>query len=650
MRKRKLRWWGSITLVLVVVLALFLTGCQAPAVTEEAPEAEAEFPYGKVRAVGFRTEDNEVYPDEQVWITLHGGEYAYHDNEQIVTTGLNSVGVGTYVYLEGKEADAHEAPITAWSWKVVGPLEVDIEVEGANSQLPRFLADVEGKYEVSVDVTLEDGTSASSELTVYAGRYIGAEECALCHSGSVMPDKVTEWRESGHGTKFETTFARYSGSSDYCIGCHVTGYNEVDKAGGFDEAAQQAGWNSEEGSVGHWIEEKGLTLQDIKDSPAGKFINIQCESCHGPGSVHTEALSYEPGVCSQCHPQEAEWRFSGHAGSGSSEMHMAESTGCAYCHTGEGFVEYKIRHNELVFPHQATADKPANLPEPGAMSPIACVTCHDPHAATEPFNKGTDEAPNIASYQLRLTGEVTMYNGETVNAHESAVCVTCHNNKRDLAYKADFLAGQKSRGPHDNPQADNFYGITAAAFDFGEGDYASSPHPMLVEEGCIQCHMAANPVMAPGPDGEMGTRDDVKALSAGGHSWSMEGEYEGEEVENIGACMTEGCHAEGSITAFNRKAYADYDGDGTIEGIQDEVQGLLDIVAEKLPKNDDGEIPGSGIDKLNLTEVQLQALWNYKLINGDGSLGIHNTAYAVQVLQKTYKQLTGNDVPGATLR
>ncbi len=677
--KKNLRWSGIIGLVVAMLLVPLLVACQGPpgekgpagpagtagpagppgpaAVTEEAPatealEVEAEFPYGKVRAVGFRTEDNQVYPDEKVWITLHEGEYAYHDNEQIVTTGLNSVGVGTYVYLEGKEADTHEAPITAWSWKVVGPLEADIEVEGAETRQPHFLANAEGKYEVTITATLEDGTKASSEFPVYAGRYIGAEECALCHSDSVMPDKVTAWRETGHGTKFETSFARYSGASDYCIGCHVTGYNEADNAGGFDDAARQAGWDPAEGSVGAWIEGEGLTLQDVMESPAGKFANIQCESCHGPGSVHTKALSYEPGVCSQCHPQEAQWRFSGHAtgATGSSYMHTAESTGCAYCHTGEGFVEYKVRHNELVFPNMATADKPANLPEPGAMSPIACATCHDPHAATEPHNKGTAEAPNIASLQLRLAGEVTMYNGETVNAHESAACVSCHANKRDLAYKAAYLAGENSRGPHSNTQADNFYGVTAAAFDFGQGAYASSPHSALAEEGCIHCHMAPNPVMAPGPDGEMGTRDDVKALTAGDHTWSMAGEYEGELIENTGACMTEGCHAEGSITDFNRKAFGDYDGDGAVEGIGDELQGLIEIVEGALPKNADGNLFASGFNTADLTDVQLQAYWNYNLVSGDGSGGVHNTAYSIQVLQRTYKQLTGSDVPGATLR
>jgi hypothetical protein len=110
--------------------------------------------------------------------------------------------------------------------------------------------------------------------------------------------------------------------------------------------------------------------------------------------------------------------------------------------------------------------------------------------------------------------------------------------------------------------------------------------------------------------------------------------------------MQAGCHAQGQFTTFNRTAYGDYDGDGTIEGIQDEVQGLLDILAAELPKDDEGEVSY----KTATSEAERGAVWNYQLIAYDGSLGIHNTAFAVQVLQKTYKQLTGNDVPGATLR
>ncbi|MDP3880448.1 MAG: cytochrome c3 family protein, partial [Dehalococcoidales bacterium] len=295
-------------------------------------------------------------------------------------------------------------------------------------------------------------------------------------------------------------------------------------------------------------------------------------------------------------------------------------------------------------------EKPANLLAPGDQPPVACAACHDPHAFTEP--KEGRYGP--LSHQLRLSGEVTMPNGVTVDAEESALCVSCHANKRDLVYKADFLAKKNSRGPHGNTQADNFYGITAAAFDYDQGDYGKSAHASVVKEGCIQCHMASNPAA---PEGAVADNNEVIVShgetllnTAGGHTWNMTGTYQGQEIENVGSCNTDGCHAGSPLTSFNRKAYGDYDGDGATEGIQDEIDGLIKLLEAQLPRDDKGNIPGSGFDKMKLSDAQLKAFWNYYLVKSDGSGGVHNTAYSVEVLQRTYKQLTGQDVPGATIR
>ena len=330
-------------------------------------------------------------------------------------------------------------------------------------------------------------------------------------------------------------------------------------------------------------------------------------------------------------------------------MRMAEGTSCVQCHTGEGFVKVAIRGEQPVFPFMAREGLKANLVEPAEQPPVACATCHDPHAFTEPFDKGTAQAPNIASLQLRRTGNVTMPNGVTVDAKDSAVCVTCHADKRDLQYKADYLAGKYTRGAHDNSQSDVFYGASSAVFDFGKGNYATSPHSMIVKEGCIECHMAASPAAPAGAkvDGkEVVSSHGVNVVNTvGGHTWAVVGQLAGKPVQNIAACTT--CHKD--LKDFNRQAFGDYDGNGKAEGIQTEVQGLLKLVAAQLPKDKDGNIISS-ITKDNTTEVQRQALWNYAVVKNDKSNGIHNAAFSVQVLQRTYKAISGKDVPGATLR
>lgn len=505
---------------------------------------------------------------------------------------------------------------------------------------------------MDVTATNAKGATLSTRLTVNAGKYAGVELCATCHSGNVMPDVVSEWRQTGHATKMEDFYGSYSPTSDYCIGCHTTGYNEQDTAGGFDEKAVAAGWDKSK-SVTAWLKDSKWSVDQIKASPMGQLMNIQCETCHGPGgSAHTGAKSFEPSVCNQCHPQGNQWKTSGHAKTGyNSADNQNANTACVECHTGQGFVEVKVRGKAPVFPSLATPDNPATLMAPGEQAPVACATCHDPHA----FDNPVLGSNGLASHQLRLEGKVTMPNGATVDAAESAVCVSCHANKRDLAYKADFLAGKKTRGVHDNAQADSFYGITAAAFDYGKGNYGSSPHPLVVKEGCIQCHMAPNP-KAPADakvdnDKVVLSHGETLLNTIGAHTWSMAGDFQGKRVENTASCMASGCHAAGSITTFNRKTLADYDGNGKVEGIQDEVKGLLALLAAKLPKDPStGAILSSTVTATNTTEAQRMALWNYWLIANDGSAGVHNSAFALQVLQRTYQQLTGQPVPGATIR
>ncbi|MHA2067323.1 MAG: carboxypeptidase regulatory-like domain-containing protein, partial [Candidatus Thorarchaeota archaeon] len=528
----------------------------------------------KIRGVNMDV-GNEVYPDNLVGITLTGG-YGDHGNNLMVTSGLSNVGAGSYVLLEGQEVDEQHKDIASWSWSLSSPLKSVAELEDENTQFPRFLTDAVGMYTVSVTVTNVDGEISSGSLDINAGVYSGTSTCAVCHSGSVMPDQYSQWAGTGHSTQFDRQYPRYTDTRDYCVRCHVTGYDETADNGGFDDAIfalggiGDNGWDPSQESAIAWLKNNEITIQQLMaNEQVDDISNIGCESCHGPGgSSHTGALSFEAEVCGQCHHQILEFNQSGHGTgdyAGSNYLHGAESTGCAYCHTGQGFVNYKVNHEPLVFPNMETPSTPANMLPPELQAPITCAACHDPHEATHP-----EEGQ---SYQLRLDGEVTTPQGFTVDAHESAACISCHANKRDLQYKEDYIAGEKSRGVHGNPQADVLYG--EGAIDYGE-TFTNSVHTTLVEESCIQCHMYST-------IGHGGNE-------AGGHTWNM---VMRNGTENIVSCTQEGCHAVGSITEFDRPANADFDGDGAIEGVQTEVQGLLDLLAAELPQDDDGDVIGS---------------------------------------------------------
>ena len=606
--------------------------------------------------------DTEIYPDNKIAITLDG-KYAYQNNNKIITTGLRNVPIGSYVYLEGKAHDEREKAITSWSWELTPPggstAKLMDNYDTTTYPAPkyqRFLADKAGIYQIKVIATSEDGVTSSYSFKVYAGKFVGIANCATCHNNpSLVGEEAAVYSSfisTGHAAKFENTYASYSAASPYCIRCHVTGYDETDNSGGFDEEAKKAGFDpTKDKSAIAWLKEKWATLTAFLDDPATagiqKIMNIQCEQCHGPGANHPSEeshLTYDHYVCTQCHPQYYEFKNAAH--SKEPELHMAGGTSCVECHTGQGFIQVKMRGKEAIFPADATADKPATLFEPGSQPPIACPTCHDPHSF--PNTDRTDSSGRAHSYQLRVQGEVHMPAGVSVEAHDSAICVTCHANKRDVQYKADFIAGTKTRGVHGNPQADVFYG--AGAYDYGK-TFGNSAHTTYVKEACIECHMAGSgrptdPGL-PSISGLPRFNSQSSIYSVGGHSFAMEGKWtyvkepeKGEvTVENVAVCNTSACH-NGTITDFNRQAWSDYDKDGKVEGVQDEIDGLLAGLSGLLPKDASGAVLSSPVTTNNTTEAQRKALWNYWLITNDGSRGIHNTKFAKELLEAAIQDMS----------
>jgi len=117
-------------------------------------------------------------------------------------------------------------------------------------------------------------------------------------------------------------------------------------------------------------------------------------------------------------------------------------------------------------------------------------------------------------------------------------------------------------------------------------------------------------------------------------------------------CAT--CH--GEIEDFDGvKAFYDYDRNGKIEGVETEIAGLLAQVKAILPKDSTGEVIGSGsVTKADSTKIQgrldlVAGIWNYRFVLNDGSMGAHNTKYAVRLLYKTlgWTPLFVKEVAGA---
>lgn len=135
---------------------------------------------------------------------------------------------------------------------------------------------------------------------------------------------------------------------------------------------------------------------------------------------------------------------------------------------------------------------------------------------------------------------------------------------------------------------------------------------------------------------------------------------QGSMTTAVGNC--DRCHP--GLDTFDRQIGADFDGDGVDFGVQTEVQRLTEILFDAIRDADTlGAVgrPGGALTPAQLspdpsrsTTVLRRAVYNYNFVVTDGSSGIHNTTYVVQILQRTYEQLTGvpfgTAFPDATVR
>jgi hypothetical protein len=96
----------------------------------------------------------------------------------------------------------------------------------------------------------------------------------------------------------------------------------------------------------------------------------------------------------------------------------------------------------------------------------------------------------------------------------------------------------------------------------------------------------------------------------------------------------------------------DYNGDGVTEGVQTEVQKLLNRLSTLLPNSTyqansnnyvaDGLVKTSVSFKTNWPSKFLKAGYNWQFVMRDASLGVHNAPFAVGILKASIADLTGD--------
>jgi hypothetical protein len=133
-------------------------------------------------------------------------------------------------------------------------------------------------------------------------------------------------------------------------------------------------------------------------------------------------------------------------------------------------------------------------------------------------------------------------------------------------------------------------------FEFPGYTYTSSLHTAVVTEKCVTCHVWTRPYAT-----------GIPAYT--GHTFEAGGV----------SCLD--CHVDFDTTAHS----FDY------RGIQTEIESLLTVLDSELAS-------ASGED--SLTDLFLQAKFNRDFVESDGSLGIHNAAYARALLESAIMEFT----------
>ncbi len=577
--------------------------------------------------------------------------------------GLKTIAVGTPAYLE---ADVNlliaASSITNVSWSLVAPLGSQATL--TPSPLPSSLGvyepsdrlvyqvagrillrpDVTGQYSVTATIATTTNGSTNVTLPITVGTYMGASVCEVCHSGGPQaPDIYPSWTTTEHASMFTRGIDGVLGSfySASCIQCHTVGYDTNSAAlndGGFFGVAHADGWTFPSTLSPTNFASMPLNLQNV--------ANIQCENCHGPGSEHAYAfgntnvsnwprldVSYTSGDCNQCHDAPShhvygtQWYASSHAVTTTIPSGAGRDQ-CVKCHTTRGFIT-SVEDTESNLVSGATAFAPTNT----TYSAIGCQTCHEPHGLTVPTND---------AHILRVMDHATFGDGTVVtDGGEGNLCMNCHHSRNGDAvtnvanYKAGLptWAGGSSFGPHDGVQGDMIEGINAITYG---KTLPSSAHRLTVTNSCVGCHMQSVPSTDPG------------YLLVGGHSFEMS--YQTvvngvtNQIDRVQVCNQ--CH--GQIASFDFPV-EDYNGDGVIQGVQTEVQSMLDRLSTLLPNASgvvDGTVKRSLSVKTNWTTAQLNAAYNWQFVNNDGSLGVHNAPYATGLLKASIADLTGVSVAG----
>lgn len=235
-------------------------------------------------------------------------------------------------------------------------------------------------------------------------------------------------------------------------------------------------------------------------------VSVDCESCHGPGSVHATAAtpdattilsgvnSTSPIVCAQCHNNEVnDWSQSKHAEVVTSVVSGASST-CMRCHSGE-FRALNVDSQLAQGKTAAQVDTAITGLSTTTLqsyitsthSSATCTNCHDPHQNTSNLTS--------AGEQFYLERATTNTDLTTVAPNVTAgvytttnhICGSCHNNRGGDPSDTGLNKNTTRPATHEGPEYNMLLG-QGGAEDAAGPPTRTSTHASTPDQ-CVTCHM-----------------------------------------------------------------------------------------------------------------------------------------------------------------
>jgi len=289
---------------------------------------------------------------------------------------------------------------------------------------------------------------------------------------------------------------------------------------------------------------------------------------------------------------------------------------CAACHSNEGF------HKRLEL--SATGATATIITTLGGVdqSSISCRTCHNVHDSytEDDWNLTTDDA---IPTRMVLFGSTSPSHAQEafVDGGSGNICMNCHQIRdrgdvpgKDAVYTMNITSGHW--GPHYAPQANVISGQGGVEL-VGTKTYANSAHSGVTGT-CVTCHMAQ-------ADGNSG---DYKV---GGHYYEVTARNEttGDlSYVNTKGCVT--CHtgALAVTTTYLKDSQAD------IKALFHQLEDIL-LSKEYL----DATLHPNTAKTKGLQAKEVSAIWNFLVVEYDGSFGIHNNKYTEALLWNSIEAL-----------